>query len=139
MHRMGDLGYFDEKGRLWFCGRKAHRLETAQGLVPAVPVEGLFNDHPKVFRTALVGVGLRGQEEAVLCVELKPDIRQLSPQDEVELLGRASGTRWRGVVTAVMVHPNFPMDARHNSKIRREDLKTWAGLRRAPRQIGDDT
>ena len=25
-HRMGDLGYFDSEGRLWFCGRKAHRV-----------------------------------------------------------------------------------------------------------------
>jgi hypothetical protein len=30
-HRMGDLGYFDEGGRLWFCGRKAERVETAAG------------------------------------------------------------------------------------------------------------
>src|SRR5207244_5363668 len=27
-HRMGDLGYFDEQGRLWFCGRKSHRVVT---------------------------------------------------------------------------------------------------------------
>jgi olefin beta-lactone synthetase len=139
MHRMGDLGYFDEQGRLWFCGRKAHRLETAHGLVPAVPVEGLFNDHPKVFRTALVGVGLRGQEEAVLCVQLKPGLGALSAAEEVALLERAAETRWKGVVTAVMVHPNFPTDARHNSKIRREDLKAWAENRRVSRQIGART
>ena len=29
-HRMGDLGYLDEQGRLWFCGRKSHRVVTAQ-------------------------------------------------------------------------------------------------------------
>src|SRR5690606_39338033 len=25
-HRMGDVGYLDASGRLWFCGRKAHRV-----------------------------------------------------------------------------------------------------------------
>jgi acyl-coenzyme A synthetase/AMP-(fatty) acid ligase len=133
---MGDLGYFDEKGRLWFCGRKAHRLETVHGLVPAVPVEGIFNDHPKVFRTALVGVGVRGQENPVLCVQPKKGVSSWKDEDVAELLQRAAGTRWEGVVAAVMVHKNFPTDARHNSKIRREDLKVWATSQRWNRQIG---
>ncbi|TBR25018.1 peptide synthase, partial [bacterium] len=30
-HRMGDLGRFDEVGRLWFCGRKTQRVETSKG------------------------------------------------------------------------------------------------------------
>ncbi len=25
-HRMGDVGYCDEQGRIWFCGRKSHRV-----------------------------------------------------------------------------------------------------------------
>jgi acyl-CoA synthetase (AMP-forming)/AMP-acid ligase II len=138
MHRMGDLGYFDTKGRLWFCGRKAHRVETLQGLVPAVPVEGLFNDHPKVFRTALVGVGLRGQEIPVLCVQ--PKLKgSWDDQSSEELLKRAAGTRWEGVVQAVLVHDDFPTDARHNSKIRREDLKVWASSQQWNRQIGAGT
>ena len=29
VHRMGDLGRFDAEGRLWFCGRKSHRVRTA--------------------------------------------------------------------------------------------------------------
>jgi len=125
MHRMGDLGYFDAQGRLWFCGRKAHRLETSDGMVPNVPVEGVFNEHPKVFRTALVGVGPKGSQTAVLCVELRPGATW-SDALEREVLALADGTRWAGVVKKVLVHPGFPMDARHNSKIRNEDLQAWA-------------
>ena len=136
MHRMGDLGYLDSEGRIWFCGRKAHRLETAHGMVPAVPVEGLFNDHPRVFRTALVGVGMRGQEIPLLCVE--PAKRgDWSETDSEALLKRAAGTRWEGVVRGVLVRDRFPTDARHNSKIRREDLKQWAQERRWNYQIGE--
>ena len=28
---MGDLGYRDAQGRIWFCGRKSHRVTTAEG------------------------------------------------------------------------------------------------------------
>ncbi len=69
-HRMGDLGYFDERGRLWFCGRKAHRVKTESGELYTIPVEGVFNSHPAVKRTALVGV----DGVPVLCVELEPGI-----------------------------------------------------------------
>jgi olefin beta-lactone synthetase len=125
LHRMGDLGYVDGEGRFWFCGRKAHRLETADGMVPNVPVEGVFNEHPQVFRTALVGVGPKGAQTAVLCVELRPGAAW-SPAVEAEILALAKGTRWADVVQKVLVHPGFPMDARHNSKIRNEDLQAWA-------------
>ena len=38
---MGDVGYVDGEGRLWFCGRKSHRVETADGspIAPAAPLE----------------------------------------------------------------------------------------------------
>jgi len=125
MHRMGDLGYLDGEGRLWFCGRKSHRLETPDGVVPAVPVEGIFNEHPAVFRSALVGLGERGQEVPVLLVELEQG-HTWSDTVRDELLELAVGTRWEGLVTDFRSHPGFPTDARHNSKIRRGDLKAWA-------------
>ncbi|MEI7771775.1 MAG: fatty acid CoA ligase family protein, partial [Chloroflexales bacterium] len=59
-HRMGDLGYLDDQGRLWFYGRKSHRVEAAAGPLYTEPVELVFNQHPAVFRSALVGVGGRG-------------------------------------------------------------------------------
>lgn len=125
LHRMGDLGYLDDAGRLWFCGRKAHRLETTRGTVPAVPVEGVYNEHPDVFRTALVGVGERGREIGVLCVEMEPG-KAFTAEVEAALRELEEGTRWAGVVARFLPHPGFPTDARHNSKIRREDLRAWA-------------
>src|SRR5690606_28749681 len=57
VHRMGDLGYFDADGRLWFCGRKSQRVVTAAGTLCTEQVEPVFNTHPDVRRTALVGLG----------------------------------------------------------------------------------
>lgn len=128
-HRTGDLGYLDPSGRLWFCGRKAHRVETAEGMVPAVPVEGVFNRHDAVRRSALVGVGPAGSQRAVLCVEpLEPSA--WTDQLTQDMLGLASGTRWEGTVAEILVHPSgFPVDARHNAKIRRDELARWATSR----------
>ncbi len=64
-HRMGDVGYRDAQGRIWFCGRKSHRVQTPGGTLFTIPVEGIFNAHPLVARTALVGVGPPGQARPV--------------------------------------------------------------------------
>jgi acyl-CoA synthetase (AMP-forming)/AMP-acid ligase II len=127
-HRMGDLGYLDERGRLWFCGRKAHRLQTVGGMIAAVPIEGVFNEHPDVFRTALIGVGSTGNEIPVLCVEMEPG-KSWSAEVEAALVALAAETHHADVVQRFLHHPSFPTDARHNSKIRREDLKPWAQAR----------
>ncbi|TXH28083.1 MAG: hypothetical protein E6Q99_02870, partial [Elusimicrobia bacterium] len=71
-HRMGDAGYFDSEGRLWYCGRKSHRVETVAGPLFSVPVEEIFNAHPGVRRTALIGLGERPRQRPVLVVEPRP-------------------------------------------------------------------
>src|SRR5690606_9146554 len=73
-HRMGDLGYLDDTGHLWFCGRKSHRVTTANETLYTVPCEMVFNQHPKVFRSALVGVNKDGETKPVLCVQLEPGV-----------------------------------------------------------------
>ena len=126
-HRMGDLGRRDEQGRLWFLGRKAHRVQTPSGTLFTIPCEGVFNVHPKVARTALVGVGPAGLSRPVLCVEPKA---KLGPADwsrvEAELreLGQANPITRK--VVAFLPHPAFPVDIRHNAKIFREKLAAWA-------------
>ncbi len=127
VHRMGDVGYFDAQGRLWFCGRKSHRVETAQGTLHSTPVEEVFNVHPQVVRTALVGVKRGEAIEPVLCVELEPGARNV-PWPEIQAglqaLGQVhSHTRTIGTF---LPHPGFPVDIRHNAKIGREKLALWA-------------
>jgi acyl-CoA synthetase (AMP-forming)/AMP-acid ligase II len=126
LHRMGDIGYLDDAGRLWFCGRKAHRVTLSNGtILGADAVEGIFNEHPDVLRTALIGIGPRDAQIPVLCVEMEPG-HAFGPEVEQQLAALAAGTPVDGRIAAILPHPGFPTDARHNSKIRREDLRGWA-------------
>jgi acyl-CoA synthetase (AMP-forming)/AMP-acid ligase II len=138
-HRMGDLGYFDDQGRLWFCGRKSHRVEAPGGTLFPVQCETIFNRHPDVHRTALVGVGPRGNQRPVLVVEPvegRCPTAQIDRQRLVmELL--ALGTEHaHTTIETVLLYPDvFPTDVRHNAKIQREKLAAWAAHRlREPAQ-----
>jgi acyl-CoA synthetase (AMP-forming)/AMP-acid ligase II len=125
-HRMGDLGYLDAQGRIWFCGRKSHRVVTRQGTFFTIPCEAIFNTHPAVFRSALVGVKRGSETEPVICVELEPEVRanlELLTAELRELAGRHPHTR---PIQRFLVHPGFPVDIRHNAKIFREQLAVWA-------------
>src|SRR5207344_2020780 len=64
-HRMGDLGRLDAEGRLWFCGRKADRIEGGCGALYTACVEPAFEAHPRVARAAVVGLGARPRQRPV--------------------------------------------------------------------------
>jgi acyl-CoA synthetase (AMP-forming)/AMP-acid ligase II len=126
-HRMGDLGYRDDEGRIWFCGRKSHRVQTSAELLFTIPCEAVFNAHPAVYRTALVGVGAAGTHRPVLCVELEARTSAADRERikrELLTLG-AARPHTRGIET-ILFHPSFPVDIRHNAKIFREKLAAWA-------------
>ncbi len=126
-HRMGDLGYLDHQGRLWFCGRKAHRVQTSDYDLFSINCEGVFNQHPLVARTALVGLGAKGSEKPLLCVE---PLRKLSSSEETQLFIdlKKLGERFEHTknIKLFLTHESFPVDIRHNAKIFREKLKLWA-------------
>jgi acyl-CoA synthetase (AMP-forming)/AMP-acid ligase II len=135
-HRMGDLGWLDDRGRLWFCGRKTHRVATEHGTLFSVPCEAIFNQHPQVFRSALVGLGPPPRQRPVICVELEPDaIGADGPRLRRELLDLAKGSDLTKTIHTILFHPSFPVDIRHNAKISREKLAVWAArqLRQTPR------
>jgi len=125
-HRMGDLGRQDKSGRFWFCGRKSHRVESLHGPLFTIPVEAVFNTHPAVFRSALVGIGLKGNQQPVICIELEQGISASQEQLRRELLGLASNHPHTREVSTILFHPAFPVDIRHNAKIFREKLAVWA-------------
>lgn len=129
-HRMGDVGYLDDEGRLWFCGRKAHIVETKFGRLFTIPCEAIFNNHPRVFRSALVGVGSKPQQRPVIIVE--PEAGQFpdSSADETrfrnELLNLGRANSLTASIETVLFHRALPVDIRHNVKIFREKLGPWA-------------
>ncbi len=127
VHRIGDLGYFDTEGRLWFCGRKAHRVETAQGRMYTVCCEAIFNRHSKVFRSALVGVGDYGKQRPVIIIETVKGLSDSEKQGlKAELLAVSKSDEVTKEISDILFYEDFPVDIRHNAKINREKLTLWA-------------
>lgn len=133
-HRIGDLGYRDAQGRLWFCGRKAHRVVTREGTLFSVCCEAIFNEHPDVARSALVGVGPRGKQEPVIVIEpmegrVPHGARAGTLVEELRHLAAACPVTRS--IRRILFHPSLPVDVRHNAKINREQLANWASEQRS--------
>ena len=150
-HRMGDVGWMDvgqasglpveNQGlgrpearptgdRFWFCGRKSHRVITPRGTLFTIPCEAIFNQHPRIYRSALVGVGPSGQQRPVIVAEPWPEKRPTSKADEQQLIAELRELGQQQPHTAEIadffIHPSLPVDIRHNAKIFREQLAVWA-------------
>jgi len=131
-HRMGDVGYLDDQQRFWFCGRKAHRVRRPDGEMFTIRCEAIFNEHPRIFRSALVGLGPAGsQVPAMICEPW----REHWPRDEADRtilleelaeLGRANDLTAPIASEHILLHKSLPVDIRHNAKIFREQLGPWA-------------
>jgi acyl-CoA synthetase (AMP-forming)/AMP-acid ligase II len=132
-HRMGDVGYLDERDRLWFCGRKADRVQTSSGTLFTVPCEAIFNQHSDVFRSALVGIGPAGNQRPVIVIEPHPDkfpaTADATARFTGELLRLGAANPLTTGITSVLFHRAFPVDVRHNVKISRDKLAIWAAER----------
>jgi acyl-CoA synthetase (AMP-forming)/AMP-acid ligase II len=149
-HRMGDVGWLEvvgqasslptnygrqdacptESTRFWFCGRKSHRVITAAGTLYTIPCEAIFNQHPHIYRSALVGVGPPGQQRPVIIAEPWPEHRPKMKPRHDELLAALAAMAQQHPHTSA-IHDIFlldalPVDIRHNAKIFREQLAVWA-------------
>jgi olefin beta-lactone synthetase len=130
-HRMGDVGYFDEQDRFWFCGRKAHRVIKGALVLHTETIEPIANSHPAVYRSALVGVGRRDEQSPTLIVEPWPHARRSLSMSQATLVEQVqsllkSSTSGSCVERIVIYPKKLPTDIRHNSKIAREKLTQWA-------------
>jgi acyl-CoA synthetase (AMP-forming)/AMP-acid ligase II len=127
-HRMGDVGKWDEQGRLWFCGRKSHRVVTGSETLFTIPCEALFNQHPDVRRSALVGKGSGSNREPVIIIEPENMDRVAKDREAFvkELLAIGAASPHTRSIKKILFHSDFPVDVRHNAKIFREKLAVWA-------------
>lgn len=126
-HRMGDIGYIDDDGRIWFCGRKSQRVITEDETLYTICCEGVFNKHESVFRTALVGANLTNKITPVICVELESDQKSVDKNQLTKALFELASTHSvTKDIKHILFHSGFPVDIRHNAKIGREKLAKWA-------------
>jgi acyl-CoA synthetase (AMP-forming)/AMP-acid ligase II len=127
-HRMGDIGYFDEQGRLWFCGRKSQRVTTTRGTMLTEPCETVFNLHPMIARSALVGVGLPSAQTPVMVIEFRDHApsRREAEAVQADLISWAGAHETLREIQHVLFRSPLPVDVRHNAKINREALSAWA-------------
>jgi acyl-CoA synthetase (AMP-forming)/AMP-acid ligase II len=130
-HRMGDCGYRDAEGRLWFCGRKVERIETAAGTMHTEPCEQVFRAHPRARRCALIGIGERGHQRPAIVVETAVADAEDAREFARELRELANQHPHTAEIALFYFRPRFPVDVRHNAKIHRHTLARWARTAKA--------
>ncbi|MES2818135.1 MAG: fatty acid CoA ligase family protein [Pseudomonadota bacterium] len=111
-HRTGDVGSFDEQGRLWLSGRLKDALAVDGQQHYSFPVEKALDALPGVRRSALISRDDRQPGELVLVIEGQV------PTGLGALLARFGFAQARVARTECM-----PVDGRHNSKIDRPALR----------------
>ena len=88
-HHTGDLGRFDEKGFLWYAGRKAEKELIKPGGENVYPaeVEKVILQHPAVEKTVVFGVPDPKWKEGIKAVcQLKAG-QHLEPQALIDFVG----------------------------------------------------
>jgi acyl-CoA synthetase (AMP-forming)/AMP-acid ligase II len=103
-HHTGDIGRVDEKGYLWFVGRKAEKelIKPGGENVYPVEVEKVILEHPGIAEVSVIGVPdpKFGEGIKAVCV-LKPNIR-LSGQELIDFVAeRIARYKKPGYVTFV--------------------------------------
>jgi len=126
-HRMGDMGYMDQQGKLYFCGRKMHMVHSTERTFYSVPTERIFNKLEKVSRSALVS--LSGATAGIV-VEPNPEAWPETDEEKQHFLSElreaAAAEELTSRITGFFFYKSFPVDGRHNAKIFRDQLSEWA-------------
>ena len=133
-HRSGDVGHFDAAGRLWVEGRLVHTISAADGVITPLWLEQRFASVDGVAAAAAVGIGPHGDQRVVAIVV--PHERVGKPQLAALELADAIRATVDVDVVAVFVVPELPVDKRHNAKVDRVRLRSWAERALAGGRIG---
>ena len=121
-HRSGDVGHLDADGRLWVEGRAVHVIASAGGPVTSVPIERVVERALGVARVAAVGVGPDNSQQLVVVIEDPEATPGPADSDVAAAVRGAVGEP----VAAVLTVAQLPVDIRHNAKIDRSAVASWA-------------
>lgn len=118
-HRTGDVGYLDERGRLWLLGRADAVIEDARGTLHPFAVECAAREVLGVRRVA----ALAHNGKRLLILE-GPDEQGTNAQRAVP-----DALAWARLDEVVTLR-KLPMDRRHNSKVDYPELRRLLARRR---------
>jgi acyl-coenzyme A synthetase/AMP-(fatty) acid ligase len=130
-HRMGDLGYLDINGKLWFCGRKVERVQVAKSVLYTDCCEAIFNQDSEVFRSALIGLRHphNGNVEPAIVIEPESGFFPKTKAHKKAFIDRMGSLAQSHAHTQSITHflffKKFPVDVRHNAKIHRLSLAKY--------------
>ena len=122
-HRTGDVGHLDESGRLWIEGRVDHLIHTTAGTLAPVGVEIQAELVVGVEQAAAVGVGPAGTQQLAVVITGPSTKSGVVADPDLTAEIRAAV---QSPIAAVLLAPQLPVDRRHNSKIDRTRVQTWA-------------
>ena len=119
-HYIGDMVYLDKNQYYWICGRKEDVFFYKQQAYYSVLIENIFNAHLKVFRAALIQIN----EKPIVIIELnnKNDYQNWA-QIKQQLFTMAKSYSISENITDFYFYKKFPVDIRHNAKIKRDILR----------------
>jgi acyl-CoA synthetase (AMP-forming)/AMP-acid ligase II len=125
-HRMGDLGWMDERGNVWFLVRKVHRVHSSEEVFYPLQMEAIFNQHPEVKKSALIKLMVLDKTYPALVIESKDKKTRMTETFENELLTLKNSQPFTKKIHSIFLHQSLPVDVRHNIKIDRTKLSFWA-------------
>jgi acyl-coenzyme A synthetase/AMP-(fatty) acid ligase len=121
-HRMGDLGYVDERGFFWFCGRIVEKVENDGKIWYPDVCERFFLAHEAVQRAALVGLPHGDKLRPAIAIQLKPNKDHCLKTIKAALHKLAKSNVYTRDIEDFYFCDTFPVDRRHNAKIHRLQL-----------------
>lgn len=120
-HRMGDMGYLDKNGMLWFCGRQSHVVKTSAECFYTIPCEAIFNQHKSVNKSAII----QYHDSCALVIEMSKSNKLSFGKLKDELLAIGKQFEHTKNIKTFFLYNKFPVDVRHNIKIDRLKLRDY--------------
>jgi olefin beta-lactone synthetase len=121
-HRLGDMGYLDEAGRVYLVGRIHDAVEINGTEIHPLAVEPVVDALPFVARSGIVGVDEAGARRLVIAYQPRSARRRRGDRSQHQARIRAACGRIGVHPDRVLELAQVPVDARHNGKVDHERL-----------------